>query len=95
MGVIVYGRFADQVFRDSIEVTRWNDIPPRLRTWAVLWRDGEDIRNQMSKSAYYRVRKALLDDFGLDIGVPCNVQALTRRVQTVTVRPVAALREAA
>lgn len=95
MGTIIYGRFADQVFRDQIETTRWTDIPSRLRTWAVLWRDGEDIRNQMSKSAYYRTRKALLEDHGIDIGVPCNVQSLTHKVQTVTVCPVSALREAA
>ncbi|MDR1994037.1 phage/plasmid replication protein [Azonexus sp.] len=95
MGQIIYGRFADQVFRDQVEVTQWNDIPIRLRTWAVLWRDGEDIRNQMSQSAYYRVRKTLLDDFGIDIGVPCNVQSLTRRVQTVSVMPLNALRRVA
>lgn len=95
MGTIIYGRFADQVFRDQIETIRWNEIPIKLRTWAVLWRDGENIRNQMSKSAYYRARKALLEDHGIDIGVPCNVQALTHKVQTVTVRPVSALREAA
>lgn len=95
MGTIIYGRFADQVFRDQVETIRWKEIPIKLRTWAVLWRDGENIRSQMSKSAYYRVRKSLLEDHGIDIGVPCNVQSLTHKVQTVTVRPISALREAA
>lgn len=95
MGTIIYGKFADQVFRDQIDTTRWTDIPSRLRSWAVLWRDGHDVRNQMSKSAYYRIRKTLLDDHGIDIGVPCNVQALTRRVQTVMVQPLNAYRNAA
>ncbi len=95
MGTIVYGRFADQVFREQVETTNWSQIPAKLRTWAILWRDGEDIRNHLQKSRYYTVRKLLLEDHGIDIGVPCNVQSLTRRVQTVTVTPLYAYREAA
>lgn len=95
MAQIIYGQFADQVFKQSIETTNWADIPPKLRVWALLWRDGDDIRNHLSVAQYYKVRRALLDDYGLDIGVPCNIQALTRRVQTVTVTPINALRVAA
>ena len=95
MGQIIYGRFADQVFRDQIDVTQWSDIPLRLRGYAVLWRDGEDIRNHVSQATYYRIRKQLLEGFGIDIGVRCNVQSLTRRVQTVTVTPINALRRVA
>lgn len=95
MGQIIYGQFADQVFKQTIETANWADIPPKLRVWALLWRDGDDIRNHLKQSQYYAVRKALLDDYGLDIGVPCNIQALTRRVQTVTVTPINALRAAA
>lgn len=95
MGQIIYGKFADQVFREQIDVTRWADIPPRLRSWAVLWRDGEDIRNHLKLSQFYAVRNQLREQFGIDIGVPCNVQSLTRRVQTVTVTPINALRSAA
>ena len=95
MGQIIYGKFAEQVFREQINSLNWSDIPPRLRTWAVLWRDGDDVRNHLAKSRYYLVRKKLRDQYGIDIGVPCNVQSLARRVQVVTVRPINALRVAA
>lgn len=95
MAQIIYGKFAEQVFRGQIDVNRWTDIPPKLRTWAVLWRDGDDIRNHLSQSGYYKVRKQLHEGYGIDIGVPCNVQSLSRRVQVVEVRPINALRDAA
>lgn len=95
MANVIYGRFADQVFRGRIDVNRWSDIPPRLRTWAVLWRDGEDIRQHLSTSRYYAVAKKLREEYGIDIAQPCNVLSLTRRVQLVQVMPINALRRAA
>jgi hypothetical protein len=92
MSNIVYGRFSDQVFVDSIGVQRWADLPPRLQHWATCWREGRDLRADMSQATYYRVRSKLLE-FGIDISVPCNVLALTRRVQVVSVSPVPALLE--
>lgn len=95
MGQVVYGKFAEQVFRGSVQASCWQEIPYRLRSWAVLWRDGEDLRNHMSRSQFFKVRRQLLDGYGIDVGLACNVHALTRSVQVVKVRPVNALRLAA
>lgn len=84
MGQIIYGRFAEQVLRESVEVQRWHDLPPRLHHWATCWREGRDIRAEVSQATYYRIRSRLME-YGIDIGVPCNVLALTRHVQIVQV----------
>lgn len=94
MAQIIYGRFADPVFRDSLSVQDWGDMPHRLRALAVLWRDGVDLRGLLSNGAYYRSRSKLIE-YGIDIGAPCNVMALTRNCRIVEVAPVSALREAA
>jgi len=91
---IVYGKFADQIFKESVSVEDWTEIPLRLRQYAILWRDGIDVRSQVQKSAYYSARKRLLE-YGIDIGTPCNVVALSRQVRVVEVTPVSALRRAA
>lgn len=96
MAQIIYGRFADPVFRDSLSVTDWSEIPTKIRAYAVLWRDGVDVRTCFSASSggYYKVRRQLLD-YGIDIGAPCNVMALTRMTRVVEIASVSALREAA
>lgn len=94
MAQIIYGRFATPVFRDSIAVQDWDELPIRLQHWATLWREGKDLRTKMSLATYYRVRGKLME-FGIDIGTPCNVMALTRHCRIVEVAPVSALREAA
>ena len=93
MGNVVYGRFANEVFRDSVAVDRWDEIPYKFRVWAMVWRDGGDLRSLMSRSQYFKVRQVLAG-YGLDIGTPCNVLALTRHVRVVEVRSVSALRAA-
>jgi len=90
MAKVIYGRFAGQVFRDSVSVERWDEIPARLRHYAVLWRDGVDVRSLCAESTFHRVANRLLA-CGFDIRVPCNVQALTRVVRQVEVRQVSAL----
>lgn len=95
MARIIYGGFARQVFAEQTNVQDWTDIPPRLRQWAILWRDGVDCRTQMSKSAYYRARSQLREEYGIDIGAPCNVTALVRRSRVVEVSPVNTLRQVA
>lgn len=93
MGNIIYGRFAEPVFRDSLSVQDWSDLPAKLRAYAVLWRDGVDVRTQFrSLGGYYKARAKLLEH-GIDIGTPCNVLALTRHTRIVEVAPVSALRE--
>lgn len=95
MAQIIYGRFATPVFRDSLSVTDWSEIPARLRQYAILWRDGFDVRCEFkSPSGYYKVRTKLME-YGIDIGTSCNVMALTRFARVVEVVPVSALREAA
>lgn len=90
MANVVYGRFASQVFRDSTSVEDWATLPRNLRSYALLWRDGVDIRSLVSKATFYRVA-GQLRAFGFDIQTPCNVQALTRIVRHVEVRQVSAL----
>ena len=90
---VIYGKFADQVLRESVSVEDWTDIPTRLRQHAILWRDGVDIRSQLCRSGYFKVRKQLLE-YGIDIGTPCNVIALTHKVRSVDVVSVSALRAA-
>lgn len=94
MAKVIYGRFAEELFRDAVSVEDWSQLPPRLRTWAVLWRDGADVRGMMSRPTWFRV-KSQLRDYGIDIGVPCNVIALTQRCRTVEVMPLPSIREAA
>lgn len=96
MAQIIYGRFAEQVFRDSLAVQDWTDIPAKLRAYAIIWRDGGDTRLEFSgkSGGWYKVRRQLLE-YGIDIGTPCNVTALARHSRIVEVTPVSALRNAA
>lgn len=93
MANIIFGKFSDQVFMEAVSVEDWTSIPVRLRHWAILWRDGQDIRQQLSKSAFYRARSALME-YGIDIGAPCNVVALVRASRVVEITPVNTLRAA-
>lgn len=45
-----------------------HSIPLRLRSTYILWRDGYDLRSELSKSTYYRNRKDLLD-YNIDIAL--------------------------
>jgi len=96
MAQIIYGRFATPVFRDSVAVTDWASIPTKIRAYAVLWRDGVDVRTCFTPTSggFYKVRRQLME-YGIDIGTPCNVLALTRHTRVVEVAPVSALRDAA
>ncbi|MFA7239882.1 MAG: phage/plasmid replication protein [Sulfuricellaceae bacterium] len=91
---VIYGKFAEQVFRESVSAEDWSEIPDRMRHHAILWRDGVDIRSQLSKAAFYKARKKLLE-YGIDIGTPCNVIAFTRQVKVVEIIPLNGLRSAA
>ena len=94
MAQIIYGKFAAPVFRESVSVLDWSEIPDRLRAHALLWRDGVELRTHLTNGAYYRSRSKLLE-YGIDIGTACNVMALARHCRIVEVAPVSALREAA
>lgn len=86
MGQVIFARFAEQVFKEQVSVQQWAELPPKLQHWATCWREGRDLRSEMSKTTYYRVRSQLMEH-GIDIGTPCNVLALTRHVQVVEVQP--------
>ena len=91
---VTFLEFSNQVFRDQATAESWLDIPPRLRQYAVLWRDGTPLRNQCkSEATFYRVRKALLMH-GIDASQPCNVMTLVRRIEVVKVMPLPARRAA-
>lgn len=94
MEKVIHGRFAEQVFRESVPVNSWDDIPVRLRGLAYAWRDGVCLRNELKQANFYKQRKALLA-YGIDIAVPCNVLAFTAKVREVQVMPVHALRRLA
>lgn len=95
MAQVIYGKFADSVFRDSLSVQDWTVLPARLRGYVLIWRDGGDVRQQFkSLGGYYKARAKLME-YGIDIGTACNVTALARHCRIVEVAPVSALREAA
>lgn len=94
MAKIIYGRFTSELFKETVSVEEWNEIPSHLRQYAVLWRDGCDIRSFVSRPTWFRV-KSRLRDFGIDISVPCNVVALTSRCRTIEIQPLHCIREAA
>ncbi|MCZ2152944.1 MAG: hypothetical protein LC114_03415 [Bryobacterales bacterium] len=94
MAKIIYGRFSNELFKDTVSVEVWCDLPSHLRQYAVLWRDGCDIRSLVSRPTWFRV-KSRLRDFGIDISVPCDVVALTSRCRTIEVQPLHCIREAA
>lgn len=91
---VIFAEFSNQIFRDQATAESWLDIPPRIRQYAVLWRDGVPLRNQCKSDAtFYRVRKQLLEH-GIDASQPCNVMTLVRRVEVVKVMPLPARRAA-
>ena len=84
MGQVIWGRFAEQAFREGVDADRMADIPAAFQRFAYAWEKGRDVRSMVSDRTYYRARKALLE-FGIDIGVPCNVVALKSEVKQVSV----------
>jgi len=91
---IIYGRFAAQLLSENADVETWDDIPPKLRQYAILWRDGQNVRQYFAHDSSYCRIKSKLRDFGIDLDIPCNVVALSRRVKQVIISPVSALRAA-
>jgi II/X family phage/plasmid replication protein len=43
-------------------------LPNKLRSTYILWKEGEDLRQSLSKPTFYRHRTQLLS-FGIDISV--------------------------
>lgn len=92
MGQVIWGRFAEQGFRDTMCASSWAEgMPARLIGYAATWREGKDLRSVVPERTYYRVRRELLA-YGIDVSLPCNVVALTRPAQEVAVQWLPALR---
>ena len=94
MAQIIYGRFRDELLKQTASVNDWSDIPLRLRGHAIAWRDGSCLQTEMSRAQFFRVKKQL-KQYGIDVSIPCNVTALTSRVREVEIIQVSAAREAA
>jgi hypothetical protein len=45
-------------------------LPPHLALKLAAWRGGANMRQLMSRTAFYRVRRELLDSVGVDIASP-------------------------
>jgi II/X family phage/plasmid replication protein len=84
-----------QLFLDDLEMSDnmplpdelLSTIPLRQRHIYVLWKDGEDLRSMLSKSAFYRWRTIMLS-YGIDISLiqekeKSNVIPLIRYLEAV------------
>lgn len=91
---IIYGHFANQLFREQATLDKFVDLPTKLRQHAVMYRSGTDPKTYLSTAQYYKVRKALLD-FGLDISLPCVEDILKHQVKTIHVSYAPTLRKVA
>lgn len=72
----LYGEYMNKViltesFRLKDDVAF--NLPSRLQSTYTLWRDGNDVQSILSKSAFYRHRKELLE-YGVDISIACKTK---------------------
>jgi hypothetical protein len=94
MDNVIFAEFSNQVFKDQAKASTWTDLPPHLRTYAVMWREGIPLRNQCkSNTTFYRVL-AQLREYGIDASQPCNIVTLTQRIEVIKVMPLPARRVA-
>jgi hypothetical protein len=92
---VIYAQFSKQIFKDQALASNWMDIPPRIRQYAILWREGVPIRNQTNSDDSCRRILRRLRAYGLDASQPCNITTLTRRIEVVKVMPMQSRRLAA
>ncbi len=50
-------------------VKNLSGLSPKQLSIYALWKDGHDVKTVYSKSSYYRFRKQILDQIGVDIAV--------------------------
>lgn len=70
---------------DQAEVSALDDVPLAHRGVLAMYLLGVDLRAELSQSAWYRHRKALLA-FGYDIAIPSNVVQMRVPVRTVYIK---------
>ncbi|MDH5395137.1 MAG: phage/plasmid replication protein, II/X family [Gammaproteobacteria bacterium] len=61
-----YARRIDMHEQIALSDTREHDIPTRLKSTYILWKNGDDLRNILARATYYRHRKELLQ-YGINI----------------------------
>lgn len=83
-GISQYETISEELQQQGIDRGR----AVRAQQAALSWLAGYDLKGNMSKSAYYRVR-SLLFSVGLDISLPCDVSRLPIQIKTVEMRPLA------
>jgi hypothetical protein len=52
-----------------------DSLPQHLRGYLARWKVGEDLRTGLSKPTYYRIRRELLTQAGVDIASPPHPEA--------------------
>ena len=70
----------------------FEQLPAELLGTALAWKMGKDLPRKMPRATYYRHRRRLIRDFGIDISQPCRVVDLATRVKVreITVTPMIA-----
>lgn len=93
-----------QVFNEKSEVIRrekaayesldqmFEQLPAELLGTALAWKMGKDLPRMMSRATYYRHRRRLMREFGIDISQPCRVVEIATRIKVkeITVTPMVA-----
>lgn len=62
------------------------ELPQKLRSTYILWRDGHDLRDTLPKATYYRHRKTLMDSHGINIDLAeCKTKKASNVVSLIRV----------
>jgi II/X family phage/plasmid replication protein len=56
-------------------------LPAELLGTALAWKMGKDLPRMMKRATYYRHRRKLLNEHGIDISQPCKVVELATRIK--------------
>lgn len=62
-------------------------VKPRLRCAYAAWRHGEDLAKGMKRASFYRLRRELKDNLGVDIAVPVPKSNVVPLVRVLEARP--------
>lgn len=93
-----------RVFNEKAEVIRrekaayesldqmFEQLPAELLGTALAWKMGKDLPRMMKRATYYRHRRRLVDEFGIDVSQPCRVVELATRIKVreISVMPMVA-----
>lgn len=83
----------NRVFNEKAEVIRrekaayesldqmFEQLPAELLGTALAWKMGKDLPRNMKRATYYRHRRKLIKEYGIDISQPCKVIELATRIK--------------